>query len=154
MITQKMKYALKALMVLGDEKLGSGQALRIEEIARRSGAPKRFLEHILLDVRNAGIIASTRGRAGGYTLIKEPAQVSISELLRLIDGPIAPLPCLSRKAYQRCEDCTDEATCRIRRTFAEVFWSYLVLIDSLTLADLLKGGPGGEMTQMLDLPQG
>lgn len=145
MITQKMKYALKALMVLGDEKAGTGQALRIEEIARRSGTPKRFLEHILLDIRNAGIIASTRGRSGGYTLIKPPAQVSIPDLLRLIDGPIAPLPCLSRKAYQRCEDCSDEASCRIRRAFSDVFWSYLVLIESLTLADLLKGGPGGEM---------
>ena len=60
------------------------------------------------------------------------------ELLRLIDGPIAPLPCLSRRAYQRCEDCTDEATCRIRKVFAEVFWSYLVIIDSLTLADMLR----------------
>jgi len=145
MITRKMKYALKALMVLADEKARNGKARRIEEIARRSGAPKRFLEHILLDIRNAGFIASVRGRAGGYTLIKEPEQISIPNLLRLIDGPIAPLPCLSRDAYQRCEDCTDEATCRIRRTFSDVFWTYLVLIESLTLADLLKGGPGGEM---------
>lgn len=152
MITQKMKYALKALMVLADEQAGDGQALRIEEIARRSGTPKRFLEHILLVIRNAGLIASTRGRTGGYTLIKEPAQVSIPNLLRLIDGPIAPLPCLSRNAYQRCEDCADEATCRIRRTFSDVFWSYLVLVESLTLADLLKGGPGGEMKPMSRSP--
>lgn len=145
MITQKMKYALKALMVLGDERFAGGTALRIEEIARRSGTPKRFLEHILLEIRNAGIIASTRGRAGGYSLIKEPSQVSVPDLMRLIDGPIAPLPCLSRKAYQRCDDCSDEATCRLRRAFSDVFWSYLVLIESLTLADLLKGGPGGEM---------
>ncbi|MFD1912991.1 Rrf2 family transcriptional regulator [Halodurantibacterium flavum] len=141
MITQKMKYALKALMVLADEKATGRHALRIEEIALRSGAPKRFLEHILLDIRNAGLIASIRGRNGGYALIKEPATISLSELLRMIDGPIAPLPCLSRKAYQRCEDCADEETCRIRRVFAEVFWSYLLLIDSLTLADLL-GSPG------------
>lgn len=144
MITQKMKYALKALMVLGDERASTGKSLRIEEIATRSGAPKRFLEHILLDIRNAGIIASTRGRSGGYALIKEPSQISIPELLRLIDGPIAPLPCLSRKAYQRCEDCTDEATCRLRRVFAEVFWSYLLIIESLTLADILAGAPGSE----------
>lgn len=138
MITQKMKYALKALMVLGDERAGAGEPLRIEEIARRSGTPKRFLEHILLEIRNAGIVASSRGRAGGYMLIKDPAQVSLPDLLRLIDGPIAPLPCLSRKAYQRCDDCSDEASCRIRRVFSEVFWTYLVMIESLTLADLLK----------------
>ncbi|MFN3953266.1 MAG: RrF2 family transcriptional regulator [Pararhodobacter sp.] len=138
MITQKMKYALKALIVLADEKAAEGQAMRIEEIARRSGAPKRFLEHILLEVRNAGVIASIRGRSGGYVMIKEPRQVPLAELLRLIDGPIAPLPCLSQRAYQRCEDCADEATCRLRKVFAEVFWSYLVLIESLTLDDLTR----------------
>jgi Rrf2 family protein len=137
MITQKMKYALKALLTLADEsKRSKPEALTIEEIAKRSGAPKRFLEHILLEIRNAGIIASTRGRSGGYQLIKAPEQVSVSELLRMIDGPIAPLACLSRRAYQRCEDCKDEQTCRIRKVFAEVFWSYLVLIESLTLADV------------------
>jgi Rrf2 family protein len=116
------------------------EALTIEAIAKRSGTPKRFLEHILLEVRNVGIIASTRGRSGGYQLIKPPAEISISELLRLIDGPIAPLPCLSRRAYQRCEDCADEESCRIRKVFADIFWSYLLLIESLTLADMLRSG--------------
>jgi Rrf2 family protein len=145
MITQKMKYALKALLTLADEAAQPApEALTIEEIARRSGAPKRFLEHILLEIRNAGIIASTRGRSGGYQLARDPQSVSISELLRMIDGPIAPLPCLSRSAYQRCEDCSDEQTCRIRKVFAGVFWSYLVLIESLTLADVLRAGlPAG-----------
>jgi Rrf2 family protein len=137
MITQKMKYALKALVELAAERAGDGGALRIEEIAQRSGTPKRFLEHILLELRNAGYVASVRGRHGGYALIKDPHDVPLSELLRLIDGPIAPLPCLSRRAYQRCEDCADEATCPIRRVFAEVFWSYLLLIESLSLADLV-----------------
>ena len=79
-----------------------------------------------------------RGRSGGYRLAKPPSEVSISDLLRRIDGPIAPLPCLSRSAYQRCDDCRDEATCRIRRTFGEVFWSYLLIIESLTLEDMLR----------------
>lgn len=141
MITQKMKYALKALLALADEAAkGQPEPLTIEEIAKRSGTPKRFLEHILLEVRNAGVIASIRGRSGGYLLIKKPVEVSISELLRMIDGPIAPLPCLSRRAYQRCDDCADEATCRIRKVFAEVFWSYLVMIESLTLQDMLRSG--------------
>ncbi len=140
-----MKYGLKALLVLADERAVNGGALRIEEIARRSGAPKRFLEHILLEIRDAGFIGSNRGRSGGYTLVVEPAQVSISELLRLIDGPIAPLPCLSRRAYQRCADCADEESCRIRRVFAEVFWSYLLLINSLTLADMLRSSEGAKL---------
>ena len=139
MITQKMKYALKALLALADEAAREQpRALTIEEIAARSGAPKRFLEHILLEVRNAGVIASMRGRSGGYRLAKAPSEVSISDLLRRIDGPIAPLPCLSRSAYQRCDDCRDEATCRIRRTFGAVFWSYLLIIESLTLEDMLR----------------
>ena len=139
MISQKMKYALKALLVLADEaEKNKPEALTIEEIAKRSATPKRFLEHILLEVRNAGVIASTRGRSGGYSLIKRPSEVSLSELLRTIDGPIAPLACLSRRAYQRCEDCADEATCRIRKVFAEVFWSYILILDSLTLDDMMK----------------
>lgn len=149
MITQKMKYALKALLVLADEAAGPApEALTIEAIAKRSDTPKRFLEHILLELRNAGIIASTRGRSGGYQMIKAPAEVSISELLRLIDGPIAPLPCLSRRAYQRCEDCTSEDTCRIRKVFADIFWSYLLLIESLTLADMLRSGEVADQVLM------
>ena len=105
-----------------------------------AGTPKRFLEHILLEIRDAGVISSKRGRAGGYVMVKRPGEVKLSELLRLIDGPLAPLPCLSRSAYQRCPDCTDEETCRIRKTFADVFWTYLLIIDSLTLADLMRSG--------------
>lgn len=152
MITQKMKYALKALLTLADEaKLENPSPLTIEEIAKRSGTPKRFLEHILLEIRNAGIISSIRGRSGGYSLLKKPSDVSISELLRLIDGPIAPLACLSRRAYQRCEDCTNEETCRIRKVFAEVFWSYLVIIESLTLEEMLQAG-GVDQIPTLPVP--
>jgi Rrf2 family protein len=136
MITHKTKYALKALMVLADEKAGEAQALRIEEIAQRSGAPKRFLEHILLDLKRAGLIGSRRGRKGGYEMIKDPKGVSLAEILRLIDGPMAPLPCLSRKAYQRCEDCKDEQTCRVRGVFGGFYATYILMIESLTVADL------------------
>lgn len=138
MISQRTKYALKALMTLAEAAVHDDGALTIEEIARRSGTPKRFLEHILIDLRNAGLIRSRRGRAGGYVLIKEPNTISIGELLRQMDGPIAPLPCLSRRAYQPCEDCVDEESCRIRQMFGQVFWAYLLLIESLTLADLTE----------------
>lgn len=140
MITQKTKYALKAMMVLADAAASGNNALRIEEIAQRSATPKRFLEQILLQIRNAGMISSRRGRAGGYILTREPSSISIGELLRLIDGPIAPLPCLSRTAYQRCEDCADEDSCRVRKLFSDVFYAYLLMIESLTLADLV-GAP-------------
>ena len=138
MFTQKTKYALKALIVLADEYSDQAKPLQIEEIARRSGAPKRFLEHILLDLRKEGVLGSVRGRSGGYRLTREPESVRLEGLLRRIDGPLAPLPCLSRTAYQRCEGCTNEADCRLRKVFAEVFWSYLLLLESLTLADLVS----------------
>jgi Rrf2 family protein len=139
MLSQRTKYALKALMSLADEAVREdGDPLTIEEIARRSGTPKRFLEHILLELRNAGYISSRRGRAGGYVLIKDPKAISLGELLRRVDGPIAPLPCLSRQAYQRCDDCENEETCRLRQLFGQVFWSYLLLIESLTLDDLVR----------------
>ena len=139
MITNKLKYALKALIALADEQNGQKQALRVEEIARRGAVPKRFLEHILLDIKNAGYISSLRGRDGGYLLAVLPSEVPLGEIVRLIDGPLAPLPCLSRRSYQRCEDCTDEKACSIRKVFGEVFWSYLLLIESLTLNDFLMG---------------
>ena len=138
MISSKTKYAIKALIELAEERKRGGSSLRIEEIAQRADAPKRFLEHILIDIRRSGIIASRRGRDGGYVLIKPAESVSIGEVLRMIDGPIAPLPCLSRKAYHPCEDCRDEAACRIRRVFGDLFSAYLLMLESLTLADLMQ----------------
>lgn len=138
MISLKTKYAIKALISLAEEQARSGKSLTIEEIAERGGTPKRFLEHILLEVKRAGLIGSRRGREGGYVLIKAPETISLGSVLRLVDGPMAPLPCISRGAYQRCQDCEDEETCRIREVFSSVFASYLLLIESLTLADLMR----------------
>jgi Rrf2 family protein len=140
MISLKTKYAIKALITLAEEKARSGSSLTIEEIAERGGTPKRFLEHILLEIKRGGLIGSRRGRVGGYLLIKQPETISIGAILRLIDGPMAPLPCLSRGAYQPCSDCVDEESCRIRAVFGSVFASYLLLIESLTLADLMRDG--------------
>lgn len=137
MLSLKTKYAIKALIVLGEERERGGSSLRIEEIAERGSTPKRFLEHILIDLRNGGYISSRRGRDGGYFLIKEPRSVAVGEVLRLVDGPIAPLPCLSRRAYRRCDDCRDEETCRIRKVFGGLFAGYLLMLESLTLADLM-----------------
>ncbi len=80
--------------------------------------------------------------------VKPAREISIGELLRQVDGPIAPLPCLSRRSYQRCEDCDDEKTCRLRKMFGQVFWSYLLLIESLTLEDLLDQGDLPEIPEI------
>jgi Rrf2 family protein len=153
MISSKTKYAIKALVVLAEESARGGGALTIEEIAERASVPKRFLEHILLEIKRAGLISSRRGRVGGYVLIKDARSISVGAILRLVDGPMAPLPCLSRRAYQRCPDCPSEATCRIRDVFGGVFAGYLLLIESLTLADLMQGESAeSALAALADLP--
>jgi Rrf2 family protein len=139
MISQKAKYAFKALAHLGG--LPSGTSVQIEDIATAAAVPRKFLEHILLDLKRQGIVASRRGRAGGYVLIKRPEDISIGNILRAIDGPIAPLPCISRTAYRRCIDCADEKTCVVRRLFADTWAAQLLLFDATTLADVLRPAP-------------
>jgi Rrf2 family protein len=137
MISQKAKYAIKALARLAHEP--SGAPLQIEEIARDEDLPRKFLEHILLDLKRKAIVASRRGRAGGYVLAKRPDEITIGQILRAVDGPIAPLPCISRTAYRRCEDCTDEKTCVVRHLFADAYAAQLLLFDGTTLAEALRG---------------
>ena len=137
MISQKAKYAFKALFHLAEQP--EGVSVQIEEIARAESIPRKFLEHILLDMKKKGIVASRRGRSGGYVLVKNPAEMTIGYVLRAVDGPIAPLPCISRTAYRRCSDCQDEKTCIVRRLFADTYTAQLLLMDATTLADALAG---------------
>jgi Rrf2 family protein len=137
MITQKAKYAFKALFHLAEQPAGT--SIQIEEIAKGAGVPRKFLEHILLELKKKGIVASRRGRAGGYVLIKKPGEMTIGSILRAVEGPIAPLPCISRTAYRRCTDCKDEKTCVVRRLFADTYSATLLLMDGTTLADAMAG---------------
>lgn len=132
MITQKAKYAFKALLYLATQPAGA--SLSIEAVARGADVPRRFLEHILLDLKKSGLVASRRGRVGGYSLVKPAEEMTIGAVLRAIDGPIAPLPCISRTAYRRCVDCKDEKTCNVRRLFADTYSATLLLMDGTTLA--------------------
>ena len=135
MISQKAKYALRALVALS--KVPPGASVMISEISREQTIPKKFLEQILLELKRAGIVISKRGRLGGYVLLKAPEQVTFGEVLRLIDGPIAPLPCLSKIAYRKCADCGEEANCEIRRVFGRVAIATRDVLDSTTLADAI-----------------
>ena len=112
MLSQKAKYALRALLHLAEAP--PGEAVLISEIATRHHIPKKFLEQILLDLKNHGVVQSWRGRSGGYALLKPASEISFGQVLRIIDGPLAPLPCLSRVAYRRCSDCDDESACALR----------------------------------------
>jgi len=150
MISQKAKYAFKALLHLAAQP--HDRTVQIEEIARTEGISRKFLEQILLELKRRGLLASRRGRAGGYTLIKPADEISIGQVLRIIDGPIAPLPCLSRTAYRRCSDCRDEGTCTVRRLFSHSYEAMLAAMDDSTLADVLPkdGASGREKSAMLE----
>ena len=118
MISQKAKYALRALLSLA--KADGGYPVQISDIAREQAIPKKFLEQILLEMKKERLVESRRGKQGGYLLARPADDITFGEVLRLIDGPIAPLPCLSKIAYRRCADCQDEASCEIRHVFAHV----------------------------------
>ena len=138
MISQKAKYALRALVAIA--KAESGKTLVIADIASDQNIPKKFLEQILLDLKRHGILASRRGKDGGYLMQKQPSEVTFGEILRIVDGPIAPLPCLSKIAYRRCGDCGDESSCEIRKVFAEVAQASRRVLDGTTLVDAIGNG--------------
>jgi Rrf2 family protein len=115
-----------------------GGSMTIVEIAAREKIPRKFLEQILLQLKNAGILASRRGKLGGYALGRPADAITFGEILRLIDGPIAPLPCLSKFSYRRCADCLDESSCEVRRVFSGVAESARAVLDRTSLADSLS----------------
>ncbi len=136
MLPMKSRYALKALVYLARHQ-ADGPVL-ISAIAQAEAIPRKFLEAILLELRNCGILASRRGKGGGYTLRVAPAEVNLGSVIRVLTGPMAPLPCLSVTAYQRCVECQDEASCAVRLLLADVHAATLRIIDGTTLADLVQ----------------
>jgi Rrf2 family protein len=138
MISQKAKYALRALVALARAH-GNDDTQLIAEIAEQQRIPRKFLEQILLELKHHGIVVSRRGKAGGYMLLRSPDMITFGEVMRIIDGPIAPLPCLSRIAYRRCEDCREEKSCEVRRVFARVAAATREVLDGTTIADCIGG---------------
>jgi Rrf2 family protein len=138
MISQKAKYALRALVALA--RAEDGKALLISDIAEAYDIPKKFLEQILLVLKHHGLVRSKRGKFGGYMLLKQPEDITFGRVLRIIDGPIAPLPCLSKIAYRRCDDCMSESACEIRKVFSVVADSTRQILDNATLAEAIAEG--------------
>jgi Rrf2 family protein len=134
MISKKAKYAIKALKVLTEE-YGKGPVL-ISKISEKEKIPKKFLEAILLDLRNNGILQSQKGKGGGYMLRIAPEEVNFSKILRIIDGPIAPTLCVSLYFYGKCDDCVDEENCSLRIIMQRWRDANLAVLDSTTLKDL------------------
>ncbi len=136
MLSKKAKYGLKALIYLAAQPVD--RSVLIADIASQERIPKKFLDMILLEMRNANILASRKGKGGGYALALPPERIVIGTVVRLLDGPLAPVPCVSKTAYRRCDDCTSEDTCRIRRLMGRVRDAIADVLDTTTLADLSR----------------
>jgi Rrf2 family protein len=133
MLSKKAQYAIKALSYLS-ERYEQGPVL-IGEIAEKQRIPLKFLERILLDLNKAGVLNSKKGKGGGYFLAGPPESVSLARVIRIVDGPIALLPCVSLNFYQKCDDC-DEQSCRLNVVFADVRDAMLSVLENRTLRDI------------------
>ena len=133
-LSRKARYALRALYALAaDEARGP---VLIAELAEREKIPRKFLEAILLELKNAGVLRSKKGKGGGYALARPSEQISIGEVVRVIDGPLAPIPCASERNFVRCEECADETTCGTRQVMKKVRDAIAAILDTTTLADV------------------
>lgn len=136
MLSKKTKYAINALRYLA--KQDKKEPIQISTIAANEHIPRKFLEAILLDLRNAGILGSRKGKRGGYFLQKSADEINIAEVVRLFEGAIALLPCVAHKYYQRCEECTDEVTCGIRNVFAHIRNETVNMLKDATLSKIVQ----------------
>ena len=136
MISKKTKYGLQALLLLARE-YGQGPLL-ISALAEQERIPKKFLEYILLQLKNSGILQSRKGKGGGYSLARPPAEISVGQAIRVFEGPLAPVACVSETAYQRCAECFDETTCGIRLVMKDVRDAMSEILDHTSLRDILN----------------
>ncbi len=136
MMSKRTKYGLQALLALAREE--SGKPVLIADIAQREKIPTKFLEQILLQLKHAGIVCSQRGKNGGYMLNLHASEITIGQVVRLLDGPLAPLPCVSQTAYRKCAECSDELTCGIRLVMKDVRDAIAGILDQTTFADALE----------------
>lgn len=136
MLSKKTKYAIKALVILG--KNADQPPMQISKIAEEERIPKKFLEQILLDLRNAGFLYSKKGAGGGYSLNKDPKEIFLVSIMRITDGPIAMVPCASLNFYHKCEECKDETTCGIRDLFVQVRDATVKILSETSIADVIS----------------
>jgi Rrf2 family protein len=136
MLSKKCQYALHALLYLVER--DESERLTIQEIADKKNIPKKFLETILMDLKTAGVLGSKKGKLGGYYFKRKPADVSVLEVIRLMDGAVAMLPCVSLNFYESCGRCEDETTCSINKLFSSVRDETLKILSSHSLADLQR----------------
>lgn len=136
MLSRKTKYGLKALSYIAKRK-DNGNVL-IQQIADDEQISKKFLESILLLLRKAGFLGSKKGKGGGYYLIKDPSEIKMAAVIRVLEGPIALLPCVSLNFYEKCDDCPDEDVCSLHSLMLEVRDSTLQVLENKTLFDVIS----------------
>lgn len=133
MLTQRSRYALRALIFLA--RAGGIAPVPMSAIAADQKLPRKFLEIILTDLKHGGLVTSYRGKLGGYRLARPARTISFGEVIRLIEGPLALVPCVSQTAYQRCPDCFEESVCAIRRAMLRVRDTTAQILDGTSIAD-------------------
>ncbi|HXY57779.1 MAG TPA: Rrf2 family transcriptional regulator [Methylocystis sp.] len=136
MLTKKGKYGLKAMVHLAQ--YPPGQPTPVLDIASTERIPKKFLDAILCELRNGGFVNSKMGKGGGYTLARAAESISVGDIVRAIDGPLAPIPCASKTRYQRCDDCPDEKACAVRLVMIEAQRALSNVLDKCSLADMRR----------------
>ena len=134
MLTMKGKYGLKAVLHLA--RIPPNELALSAEIAQANTISKKFLDAILHDLRTAGIVHARKGRGGGYRLARPAAEIMVGQVLRVLDGPIAPIQCASRMAYQPCNDCPDETICAVRLTMIDVRDAISSVLDERSIAEV------------------
>ena len=134
MLTRKSKYGVKAMLFLAEQ--SARRPVLIADMAEREHLPKKFLEAILLELKRHGLLGSKKGKGGGYFLGRDPSEITLGQVIRILDGPLALIPCVSQTAYMKCDECVDEQTCGIRLVMKEVRDATAHILDNTSLVKL------------------
>jgi len=148
-LSQRTRYALKAMVRLA--RTPEGEPVQIATLAESEDIPRKFLEIILVELKRQNLVQSLRGKRGGYRLARPAEQITFGEVIRITEGPLALVPCVSRTAYRPCEDCKDETACAINRVMAMVRDETARILDATTLADVINA-PAESVAALIDAP--
>ncbi|TMM32170.1 Rrf2 family transcriptional regulator [Polaribacter aestuariivivens] len=136
MLSKKTKYGIKALTYLAKQE--NKTPVQIATISKSENISLKFLESILLTLRKNGVLGSKKGKGGGYYLLKDPSEIQMTSIMRILEGPISMVPCVSLNFYEKCDDCPDENACAVHNLMLEVRDSTLQIFRNTSLADLCK----------------
>lgn len=148
MISKKTKYGLNALIYLA-KKYDQGPVL-ISDLAEQERIPKKFLEAILLDLKKNGLLESKKGKGGGYSLSRHPKDIKMGQAVRILDGPLAPVACVSQTAYRKCDECLEESCCGLRLVMKDVRDAIANILDKTSLEDVIERAERQNSTNSLN----